>query len=58
MTNAQFASLPRAANGDIIDLIDAYPFITNAQRARLTSDDWSRMIELDEEMAYLMAEFN
>lgn len=57
MTNVEFASLARNADGDIIDLVSAYPFITDAQRERLTSDDWSRMIELDEEMEYLMAEF-
>lgn len=56
MTNAQFASLARNADGDIIDLVDAYPFITDAQREKLTSDDWSRMIDLDEEMSYLIAD--
>lgn len=56
-TNESFNAIPRYASGDIIDLEDAYPFITTAQRARLTGDDWSRMNELDEEMQYLAAEF-
>lgn len=57
MTNAEFSKLARNADGDIIDLVSAYPFITDAQREKLTSDDWSRMQELDEEMEYLLAEF-
>ena len=56
-TNAQFKALPRNADGDIIDLADAYPFITEAQRERLTGDDYSRMDDLDEEISYLAAEF-
>lgn len=56
-TNAQFKALPRNVDGDIIDLADAYPFITEAQRERLTGDDYSRMNDLDEEISYLAAEF-
>lgn len=57
-TNAAFAAIPRNTDGDIIDLWAAYAFITDNQRERLTSDDWSRMIELDEEMEYLTAEID
>jgi len=56
-TNSQFKALPRNTDGDIIDLEAAYPFITVAQRERLTGDDYSRMDDLDEEMRYLIAEF-
>ena len=56
-TNAEFDAIPRNSAGDIIDLQDAYPFITEAQRDRLTGDDWSRMQEIDEEIMCELAEF-
>ena len=56
-TNKAFDATPRNADGDIIDLVDAYPFITEAQRERLTGDDQSRLFDLDEEMQYLADEF-
>lgn len=56
LTEAEFDALPRNADGDIIDLSKAYAFITDEQREKLTDDDWSRMIDLDEEMACLIAE--
>lgn len=56
LTDEEFAILPRNADGDIIDLSLAYPFITDSQRERLTGDDWSRMDDLDEEMRCLIAE--
>jgi len=56
LTNEEFAGLPRNSVGDIIDITLASVFITTQQRARLTGDDWSRMIELDEEMDCLMAD--
>ena len=56
LTNAEFDNLPRNADGDIIDLSNASIFITDSQRERLSEDDWSRMIDLDEEMACLMAD--
>jgi hypothetical protein len=55
-TDAEFDALPRNADGDIINLSMAYPFITTEQRERLSDDDWSRMDDLDEEMRYLYAE--
>ena len=54
LTEAEFKGLPRNADGDLIDLSDAYPFITDAQREALSEDDWSRMIELDEEVASML----
>jgi hypothetical protein len=56
-TSVEFDAIPRYPNGDIIELTAAYPFITDYQREKLTDDDWSRMIELDEEISYLAAEF-
>lgn len=56
-TMAEFRAIPRNSDGDIIDLEDAYPFITAQQRDLLSEDDCSRIYELDEEMSYLMAEF-
>jgi hypothetical protein len=56
-TDAEFDALPRYANGRVIDLPMAYAWITAEQRERLHEDDWSYMDELDEEMAYLRAEF-
>lgn len=56
-TEEDFAAIPRNADGDIIDLEDAYPFITDAQREKLTGDDQSRMDALDEEIRVMSAEF-
>ena len=56
-TMAEFRAIPRNSDGDIIDLFDAYPFITGMQRLLLTDDDWSRMDEYDEEVRCMMEEF-
>ena len=56
LTNKEFAELARNTDGDLIDLSLAYPFITDAQRDKLTGDDYSRMDDLYEEMRYMMAE--
>ena len=55
-TDEEFAAVPRNADGDILDLYDAYCFITDEQRKKLTSDDWSRMNDYDEELEYMKAE--
>ncbi|USM11461.1 hypothetical protein vBCbaSRXM_16 [Citromicrobium phage vB_CbaS-RXM] len=52
----EFSCLARNADGDIIDLSLAYPFITEAQRERLTGDDQSRMDDYDEEARVLFAQ--
>ena len=49
-TDAEFRALPRNADGDLIDLADAYPWVTDAQRERLTGDDYTRFDDLDEEI--------
>ena len=56
-TMKQFAAIKRNADGDIIDLCDAYPHITDKQRELLSNDDYSRMDNLDEELQYLADEF-
>ena len=53
----QFAAIKRNADGDIIDLYDAYPHITDRQRELLSDDDYSRMADIDEELEYLADEF-
>ena len=55
-TSTEFNLLVRNADGDIRDLSNAYPFITDAQREELSDDDHARMIDLDEEMNCLMAD--
>lgn len=59
-TDSEFARIPREDTGEypsrLIDLPDAYPFITTKQRELLHDDDWSYMIDLDEEMDSLIAE--
>jgi hypothetical protein len=56
-TNEEFDAIARNEDGDILDLCDAYPFITEAQRDRLTGDDWSRMQEIDEDVLCELADF-
>lgn len=55
-THAEFKAIPRNSDGDIIDLFDAYCFITDEQREKLTEDDWSRCMEYDEELLCMMAD--
>ena len=55
-TSTEFNLLVRNADGDICDLSNAYPFISDAQREELSDDDHARMIDLDEEMNCLMAD--
>jgi hypothetical protein len=55
-TNKEFYNIPRNSDGDIIDLYDAYAFIGNEQREKLSDDDWSRMQEYDEELSYFMVD--
>ena len=55
-TTKEFNEIPRNSDGDIVDLYDAYAFITKDQRELLSGDDWSRMQEYDDELTCLMAE--
>lgn len=56
-TMKQFAAIKRNSDGDIVDLYDAYAYITEKQRELLSDDDYSRMDNLDEELQYLADEF-
>ena len=56
-TKTEFNAIPRNPDGDIIDIEDAYPFITLNQRLLLSEDDFSRMYDLDEDMRVMLAEF-
>ena len=56
-TTSEFKAIPRNSDGDILDLTDAYPFITVKQRLLLSEDDYSRMDDLDQEMAVMAQEF-
>ena len=58
LTMKQFAALKRNSDGDIIQLYDAYPYITDKQRELLSDDDYSRMDNIDEELEYLADEFS
>jgi hypothetical protein len=56
-TNAEFNAIERDAYGNICCDLDLHLiYMTEAQRERLSEDDWSRAIVYDEEMRCLMAE--
>jgi hypothetical protein len=55
-TVAEFNALDRNADGDVIDLSDAFIWFTDAQISRLTGDDQTRVDEHQEELRYLMAD--
>ena len=48
MSDAQFAALPRYANGDVVHLYAAYVYFTDEQLAELTPDDAARVEAFDE----------
>ena len=57
LSKAGFNSIPRNEAGDIIhDLEMIQIYMTTEQRDELSSDDWSRAEENDEEMRILMAD--
>lgn len=56
-TDAEFAVLPRYANGRIVDLPMSFMWITDDQREQLHEDDWSYIDELEEECRIMLAEF-
>lgn len=55
-SDTEFEAIPRYSNGDIIDLFDAFCFITDSQREKLTGDDWSRFNEYEIELKYMASE--
>ena len=57
LTNAEFRALRRNTEGRIIDDFEmAWIWMTDAQKDRLHGDDWSRGVELEEELSYMVAE--
>ena len=56
-SNAEFNALPRNDVGEIINLSDHFVWLTDKQIDRLHDDDWSRVIELQEEIEIMKAEF-
>jgi len=58
LTNAEFRALRRNTDGRITDDFEmAWIWMTEAQKERLHGDDWSRGVDVDEELSYLAAEF-
>jgi hypothetical protein len=55
-TNAEFKSLDRNADGDIIDLSECFFLISPSQVEQLSCDDWSRIQDYEEELRCLMAD--
>ena len=56
-TADEFNALPRNADGDIIDLYDAFIWFTTEQVNALTGDDYTRVDEYNEELRCMAAEF-
>lgn len=56
-TNAEFNSLSRNDEGEIINLSDHFVWLTDKQINRLSGDDWMRVCELQEEVEIMKADF-
>jgi hypothetical protein len=56
-TDAEFKSLDRNADGDILELASCFFLISDAQKEQITGDDWTRIDEYEEDMRCMMAEF-
>tara|TARA_R100000995_G_C3415986_1_gene91607 strand:- start:53 stop:268 length:216 start_codon:yes stop_codon:yes gene_type:complete len=56
-SNAEFNALSRNDVGEIINLSDHFVWLTDKQIDRLHDDDWSRVIELQEEIEIMKADF-
>jgi len=57
-TNAEFESLERNSDGDIIELASCFFLISETQRDGLSEDDYSRMDNYEEDMRCMMEEFS
>ena len=55
-TNTEFESLERNTDGDIIELCDAFIWLTDSQIERLSEDDSSRFEDYSEELRCLCAD--
>lgn len=56
MTTKEFNALERNTSGDVIRLSDVFYQLTDGQVRKLSSDDWSRYYEYQEELDCLYAE--
>lgn len=56
-TAEEFKALPRNADGDIMNLYDAFVWFTPEQVEDLTGDDYSRVDDYEEELRCMAAEF-
>lgn len=56
-TDEEFKALPRNADGDIMNLYDAFVWFTPEQVEALTGDDYSRVDDYEEELRCMAAEF-
>ena len=54
-TMKEFRNLPRNADGDLTSMYDHFLLLTPKQVDLLTSDDWSRYYDYQEELEYEMA---
>jgi len=54
-TNEEFLALERNADGDLLNMFDAFLLLTEDQVAQLSGDDWSRYYDYKEELDYEMA---
>lgn len=53
-TMREFKALERNADGDLTSMYDHFLLLTEKQVDLLTSDDWSRYYEYQEELEYEM----
>jgi hypothetical protein len=56
LTTKEFRALERNADGDIIRLSEVFYRLTEGQKLHLSSDDFSRLYDLEEELAILWEE--
>jgi len=54
-TNAEFKALPRNDDGDVLDLYEAFVWLTPKQVDALSGDDYSRVDDYEEEVRYMFA---
>ena len=54
-TMKEFKALERNADGDLTSMYDHFLLLTDKQVDLLTSDDWSRYYEYQEELEYELA---
>lgn len=53
-TSEEFKALPRNADDDVVDLYEAFVWMTPEQIDALTGDDQSRVDDYEEEFRYMI----